>query len=572
MFNFPSHLAAPKVYGKREFRQDVLAGLTLAVLLIPQGMAYAILAGVPAIYGIYASLAPMLVYALLGSSPHVSVGPTALASILSISVLSQMEEPNTAAYLEAILLLAALSGIIQLLFGLFRLGVLVSFLSRPVINGFVSAAAILIIFSQVKDVLGLSLGRSQHFYQLLLEIAHNLGTVHLFTALVGVGSILALYCLQRWQGHRLPVTFIWLLLTGLAAAIFNWENIGIKLIGDLPSGIPSFSLPSFQLSQVYTLLPMAFVLALISFVETLSIGKTLAENHDYYDPLPNRELLALGASKIVGAFFQAIPTSASFSRSAVNEQNGAKTFLSSLVAFVILLLAGAFIMPLFEPLPISVLAAIIILSVRNLFDVPEMRRLWQQDKRDWAAWMVTFLFTLFGGLQIGISAGILLSLSFFIMKSARPHIAELGRIPGTNAFRNIERFPEALVEEHILLARFDGELYFGNADFFLENLRGLIRKKGVPLQLVVLDAHTIHSLDTSGAYVLKKLLERLQQKQVDFYLVGAIGPVRDKLYQMGIMTSLGPDRQFLSVQDALTYFQSKGGDNRDWRQPALQHS
>ncbi len=572
MFNFPSHLAAPKVYGKREFRQDVLAGLTLAVLLIPQGMAYAILAGVPPIYGIYASLAPMLVYALLGSSPHVSVGPTALASILSISVLSQMEEPNTAAYLEAILLLAAMSGVIQLLFGLFRLGVLVSFLSRPVINGFVSAAAILIIFSQVKDILGLSLGRSQHFYQLLLEIARNLGTAHLFTALVGVGSILALYVLQRWQGHRWPVTFFWLLITGLAAAIFNWENVGIKLIGDLPSGIPAFSLPTFQLSQVYALLPMAFVLALISFVETLSIGKTLAENHDYYDPLPNRELLALGVSKIVGAFFQAIPTSASFSRSAVNEQNGAKTFISSLVAFVILLLAGAFIMSLFEPLPISVLAAIIILSVRNLFDVAEMRRLWQQDKRDWAAWVVTFLFTLFGGLQIGISAGILLSLSFFIMKSARPHIAELGRIPGTNAFRNIERFPEALVEEHILLARFDGELYFGNADFFLENLQGLIRRKGGGLQLVVLDAHTIHSLDTSGAYILKKLLERLQQKQVDFYLVGAIGPVRDKLYQMGIMTSLGPDRQFLSVQDALTYFKSQGGDNRDWQQPALQHS
>ncbi len=572
MFSFPTWWAKPTAYGALGLRQDAQAGLTLVVLLIPQAMAYAMLAGVPPIYGIYSALAPMLVYALLGSSPHVSVGPTALASILSISVLAQLATPNTAAYLEAILLLAALAGLIQLAFGLLRLGVLISFLSRPVISGFVAAAAVLIVFSQFKELLGLQLAPTRYFHEQLLEIGRQLPQAHLFTSVVGLSSLVALSFLQRKLADRLPVTFIWLLLTGLAAALLAWEQAGLAIIGDLPTGLPSFSLPTFDLGLLSQLLPMAFVLALISFVETLSIAKTLAEKHDYYEPAPNRELVALGASKIVGAFFQSIPTSASFSRSAVVEQNGGTTFLSSLIAFVGLLVAAAFMMPLFETLPISVLAAVIILSVKSLFDVGEMRRLWRLDKRDWAAWLVTFLLTLFGGLQLGISAGILLSLAFFILQSSRPHLAELGRLPSTNAFRNLDRFPEARREAGVLILRFDGELYFGNADFFLEKVRQLIRQQSPQLQLVLLDAHTIHYLDTSGGYVLEKLLAHLKAKKIDFYLVGAIGPVRDKLYQMGIMETLGSERQFLSIQDALQRFHRREDNTgTDWDQPALQH-
>lgn len=568
---FPAWVPVPDNYGRAQLRYDLLAGVTVGILLIPQAMAYALLAGVPPVYGIYASLLPMALYALLGSTPHVSVGPTALASILALAMLGQFYEPGTDAYISAILLLAGMTGVVQLLFGFFRLGVLVSFLSRPVVSGFVSAAAVLIVFSQLKSLLGVEMPRSSFLHEALQELWLNLRTWHWPTTLVSLGSIGFLLGMKRWA-PRWPATLILLLFTVLLSAWWKLDQKGLEVVGELPNGLPSFYWPEIEnLDAIIQLLPAALVLALISFVETLSIGKTIAERHDYYRISPNRELIALGAGKLLGAFFQGIPTSASFSRSAVGEQNGAKTFLHGLFAVFLVGLAALFIMDWFYYLPLAALAAIIVVSVGGLFDWREMVRLWQLDKKDWASLIVTFLVTLFGGLQFGIAAGVLLSLGFFILKSVRPHLAELGRLPGTNAFRNLNRFAKAQSEADVLIVRFDGELYFGNADFFRDQLLDLVQKKGPELRLVIIDAHTISDLDTSGAYVLEKLVDYLHTRRINLVLTGTIGPVRDRLFKLGIMDLLGVEQQFLSIQDALQYYRG-AGDDRDWDQPALQHT
>ncbi|MEL6276234.1 MAG: SulP family inorganic anion transporter, partial [Bacteroidota bacterium] len=334
---------------------------------------------------------------------------------------------------------------------------------------------------------------------------------------------------------------------------------------------PKFGFPAFEIQDVLKLLPAAFILGLISFVETLSIAKTVSESFDYYRVDPNRELIALGSSKLIGSFFQAIPTSASFSRSAVSVRNGTKTLVSSLVS-VLLVTAAIFVTSWFYYLPLPLLAAIIVLSVRNLFDWREMVRLWKLDKKDFAVLAVTFLVTLFGGLQFGIGAGVLLSLAFFILKAARPHFAELGRLPGTNAFRNLERFPNAETEPDILIVRLDAELFFGNAEYFRDRLEELAKGKGPELRLIILDAHTIHDLDSSGAYVLRLLFERFAKANIQLYLCGAIGPVRDRLYRLGLMDRIGADHQFLSIQEAIRYYRMHNPEDRDWDRPALQHT
>jgi SulP family sulfate permease len=312
------------------------------------------------------------------------------------------------------------------------------------------------------------------------------------------------------------------------------------------------------------------VLALISFIETFSIGKTFGPRYGYYRVQPNRELLALGLSKVAGAFFRAIPTSASFSRSAVVESIGAQSPISGMVAVLILGLVLLFLTPLFEFLPVPVLAAIIIYSVRNLFDWREMRRLWHLSRKEFIILLITCLFTLFAGLQYGVLGGVVLSLVFVFIRVARPHLAELGRIPGTHAFRNRKRFPEAEVDPQILIVRFDAELYFGNADYFRQELEKLAEGRGEALRAVIVDAHTINDLDTSGLFALEQFQETLVTRKIPLYLCGMIGPVRDMLYKSGLMTKMGADRHFLSIQDALNYIDSDES-RRGWDRPALQH-
>ena len=561
--------ALPPDYRRAGWRADLLAGLTLGIILVPQAMAYGLLAGVPPVYGLYAALLPLVVYALLGSSPHVSVGPTALASLLCLNGLDGVAAAGSPEYLGYAILLAGLTGALQLLFGLLRLGGLVSLLSRPVLSGFVSAAAVLIIASQLDALVGISAPRSSRLHETLWSLCHHLGSLDARSAALGVSCLVALLACARWAPRWPAMLTVLVVATGAVAAGGPFFG-GVATVGEVPAGLPGLVLPAVTGEQLTALLPVAFVLALISFIETLSIGKTFASRHGYYRMWPNRELVALGLSKLVGVAWGAIPTSASFSRSAVVEEAGGRGPLSGLVAAGLLVLVLLFLTPLFYHLPIPALAAVIIFSVRRLFDWGEMRRLRELAPKELFTLLITLGFTLFAGLEYGITGGVLLSLGFVLLRAARPHLAELGRVPGTNAFRNLARFPDAVVDPELLIVRFDAELYFGNGEHFRERVLALAAERDERLRAVILDAHTIGDLDSSGLYELDELYRALGRRGVDLYLTGLIGPVRDMLFRGGLMERLGADRQFLSVQDAVTHFRQRGS-GRDWGRPAVQH-
>lgn len=547
-----------------------MAGLTLGVVLIPQAMAYGLLAGVEPVYGLYAALIPLLVYTLLASTPHVSVGPTALASLLCLNGLAGVAEVGTPEYLGYAVLLAGLTGLIQLLFGVLRLGGLVSLLSRPVLSGFVSAAAVLIVASQIKLLLGLDMPRTAYLYDTVVEVVRHLNTWQWPTAALGLGTLLLLLAGKRWT-PRAPVLLFCIVAATLLVYLLRLDRVGgIAVVGAIPAGLPGFAVPEMNWSTALALLPTALILALISFVETLSIGNTFATRHGYYRIKPNRELVALGVSKILGSFFGAIPTSASFSRSAVVEEGGGRGPVSGLVAVLLLVLVLLFLTPLFYYLPLPMLAAVIVFSVGKLFDLAEMRRLGRLAPRELAVLLVTFGFTLFAGLQYGIAGGVVLSLVFVFMRAARPHLAELGRVAGTNAFRNVSRFTDAEVDPSLLIVRFDAELYFGNAEYFGDRILAMVEERGEQLEAVLLDAHTINDLDTTGLYALEQLYDQLERRELAFYLAGVIGPVRDRLFHAGLMQRMGVERYFLSIQDAIRYHRDRDV-RRNWDLPAVQH-
>ncbi len=559
----------PDDYGGADIRRDVIAGLTVTFVLVPQAMAYGLLAGVPPVYGLYAALVPLLIYTLFSSSPHVAVGPTALASLLTLNGLTELAEPGSPAFVTLALQLAALTGVLQLAFGLLRLGGLVSLLSRPVLSGFVSAAAILIVASQLKSLFGLDMPRTAYLHDTLYQFVTHLGSFHWPTALLGVGTLLLLMAGRRWL-PRLPVMLIWIVAATLLVYVLRLDRTGIAVVGEVPAGLPPFILPEFGGGTLLTLLPVAAVLALISMVETLSIGNALAARHGYYRILPNRELVGLGLSKVIGSLFAAVPTSASFGRSAVVEESGGLSGLANGISFVLLLLVLLFLTPLLYYLPIPMLSAVIVFSVGKLFDLPEMRRLYRLAPRELAVLLVTFGFTLFAGLQYGIAGGVVLSLAFVFLRAARPHLAELGRIRGTNAFRNVNRFDAVETDPELLIVRFDAELYFGNAEYFADRILGMVEARDSGLRAVIIDCHTINDLDTTGLYALEQLYEKLHSRGLSLYLTGMIGPVRDFLYRSGLMERMGVESHFLSIQDAIRYYRGEA-DGWGWHLPAVQH-
>ena len=458
-------------------------------------------------YGLYAALLPLIGYALLASTPHTSVGPTALASLLCLNGISGFAEVGSEAFITYAIVLGGLTGLLQLLFGLLRLGGVASLLSRPVLSGFVSAAAILIGLSQLDALLGVDAPRTQYFHDTALALYDNLSTLHWPSAVLGLVTLGLLIIAGRSLPKQFPTMLVLIIVATVLSATLG-QDWGVATVGSVPAGLPTLSAPALNWAMVIELLPVAAVIALLSFIETLSIGKAFAPKYGYYRIAPNREAVALGVSKLLGFLFQAIPTSASFSRSAVGEGAGAVSGVSSLIAAVLLGLVLLYFTPLFYYLPIPVLAALIVYSVRNLFDLAEMRRLWKLAPKEFATLAITFLFTLFAGLQYGVAGGVALSLYYVFARAARPHLAELGRIPGTNAFRNRGRFKEAELIPEVLILRLDAELYFGNTDYFRLRVDELIASRGEALRAVVIDGHTIHDVDTTGLHALTQLAEK----------------------------------------------------------------
>jgi sulfate permease, SulP family len=535
-------------YSRVRLRSDLSAGLTVGVMLIPQGMAYALIAGMPPIYGLYASLVPLAVYALLGTSRQLAVGPVAIVSLLVAAGVAPLAAGDPERYIQLALLLALMVGVIQLLMGVFRFGFLTNFLSHPVLAGFTSAAAIVIGMSQLRHLLGIDLPGSHHIHEVLGALVAEFGDVRLPTLAIGVGAIAMLWGLRRWKPAFPGALLAVALFTGAAWA-FGLEERGVSVVGGVPGGLPTPSLPVFDPSAMLDLLPVALTIAVVGFMESIAVAKVYAARHRY--PVnPDRELVALGSANLVGAFFRAFPTTGGFSRTAVNDQAGARTTLASLfsagvIGVTLLLFTG-----LFHHLPNAVLAAIVMVAVAGLVNWREAVHLWRTDRRDLAMMAVTFLATLALGIEAGILAGVLVSLVALLYGLSRPHAAVLGRLPGTDSFRNLSRHPEAEVVEGVTVFRIDATLCFANAEFLREQIRWLVERVPAPHALV-LDFHAVNGADSTALHILSDLVDYLDERGVTLWFAGVKGPVMDRLKRVGLDRKIGRDRYFLEVDQAV---------------------
>lgn len=537
-------------YNKAALSGDLSAGLTVGVMLIPQGIAYAMIAGLPPIYGLYTAMTPQVIYAIFGTSRQLSVGPTAMDSLIVAAGITSIATVGPDNYIAAAIMLAFLMGLMQLAFGVFKLGFLVNFLSKPVISGFTSAAAIIIGLNQLKHVFGIEIPRSNQAHSLLYDTGIAINSTNLITLCLGIGTILTIIALKKYL-KKIPAALTAVILGILIVQFFHLDLYDVKIIGDIPTGLPSPSIPDFTQNYFKDLLPLALTLSLIAFMEAISQAKAIEDKHNDYKVDANQELIALGLSNIVGSIFKSYPSTGGFSRTAVNDQSGAKTGMSFIIAAGLVALTLLFLTPLFYYLPKAVLGGIIIVAVMGLINIKYPVKLWKYKKDDLIMLLGTFAVTLTIGIKEGIIVGVILSLGFLIFRSTRPHIAECARIEGTNYFKNVERFDNTKDRKEVLILRFDGQLYFANANYFKDQLNDMIAKKGSNLKLVILNAEAINHMDSSAVHMLDKTIKELCKKEIYFAVAGAIGPVRDIIFNSGLSETIGKELMFAEVNKAL---------------------
>ncbi len=521
-------------YPRPLLRGDIVAGLTVAVMLIPQGMAYANLAGMPPVTGLYAAIVAIVAYALFGTSGSLAVGPVAITSLLTLSGLQRIVTPDDPSYPAVAALLALSVGAVLIVAGLLRLGFLVNFLSHPVISGFTSAAAITIGLSQVKDLLGVDIGRPDGVVATIEALWGALGTVNAWTLAIGVIAMIVL-AVGRRLAPRAPVALIVLALATLVTWAASLTDRGVAVLGDVPSGLPSPSVPEVTGSLVGDLAPVALTIAVIAYAEGVSVAKAIARRtREKIDA--NQELVATGASNVAAGFFGGFPVAGGFSRTAVNHSAGARTPLASLITAGVLVVTVLWLTPALQYLPTAVLAAVVIVAVAGLVDVADAVATYRTRKVDVAALAVTFLATLFIGVEPGLGIGLAFSLVMFIHRSANPHTTELGRVDGTEEYRNVDRWPTH-TSDCVALLRVDGPLFFANTKALEDRVAQLVADRP-RLDTVVIDASGIGDLDASGTHLLHELDRDLAASGVTLHLATVRGPVRDVMQRAGIWDHL----------------------------------
>ncbi|MBC8769724.1 sulfate permease [Arenibacter sp. BSSL-BM3] len=541
-------------YNKSFFGKDLVAGITVGIILIPQGMAYAMIAGLPPVYGLYASLVPILIYAFLGTSRQIAVGPVAMDSLLVAAGLGTLAISGVENYITMALFLAFMIGAFQMLLGFLRMGFLVNFMSRPVISGFTSAAAVIIIFSQLKHLLGADIASSNKFHQLVINAFQHIMETNVYDFGIGLIGILIIASFKTWF-KKFPAILLVVVLSSLAVYFFNLEAYDVQVVGEVPAGLPSFKIHNFTIEKIKDIWPIALTLALVGYLEAISIGRAFEEKNKVETIEPNQELIALGASNMLGSFFQSYSVTASFSRSAINYEAGARTTIASVISVIMVALTLLFLTPLFYNLPKAALASIIMVSVFGLIDLSYPKKLWEQRKDEFMVLLITFLITLSIGIVEGILIGVLMSLLLMVYRTSKPHFAVLGNINGSDYYKNIERFgSEVEVRPDLLIVRFDSQLYFGNSAYFKSQLFKYIKAKGPGLRAVILNAESINYIDSTASTMLISVIDEIHEMNVQFYIAGAIGPTRDIIFESGIINCLDKKYLFVKIKEAVAYY------------------
>ena len=533
---------------------DAVSGITAGILAIAQGMAYAMIAGLPPVFGLYAALTPQIIYVLMGTSRQLSIGPVAMDSLIVAAGIGTLNIIGVEQYIAVAIFLALFVGVIQVLLGTLKLGFLVNFLSKPVLSGFTSAAAIIIGLSQLKHLFRVDMAQTNKIHILLQEVVSNISETHFLSFGLGVAGMILIKLFQKIN-KKIPAILVVVSIGTLVLYLTQGQLNGIRIVGTIPVGLPNLSVPSFDKNQFVDLIPIAITLAVVGFTEAISIAKSIEERHTEYEVDPNQELIAIGSGNIIGSFAQSYPSTASFSRSAIQDQGGAKSGIASLFSAGLVLLTLLFLTPLFYYLPIPILAAIIMVSIFGLVDFKYPLQLWKKNREESFAFLITFIITMSVGIPQGILFGVLLSLLTMIYRTSRPHIAILGKIKNTEYYKNINRFQKDIeVDDRILILRFDAQLFFGNQDYFKKELQKQVVLKGKNLELVIINAEAINYIDSSALNMLEKVCGDLKKTGLNIMIAGAIGPIRDIIFDHALIHIIGSGNLFITTSEAVNTF------------------
>lgn len=555
MKNFIPILSWLPSYNISFLKGDILAGLTVGIILIPQGIAYSIIAELPPIYGLYTALIPLLIYAIFGTSRRLAVGPIAIDSLIIAASVSTLAKVGTEHYISIVLALTLMVGVIQIIVGVFRLGFIVNFLSKPVLTGFVTAAALIIGLNQFKSLLRIDISRNNKIQYLVAEIFEKFSTIHLKSMLIGLIAILIIYSLQKVH-RRFPGPLVVVILGIVLMKFFEANFGGVQIIREIPKGLPTFAFPQIDWPLIKQLIPIALTLSFTGFLQAISIAKSFVEEDDNPVLDANKELIALGMGNILGSVSSAYTSSGSFARSAINKEMGAESPMANVFAALFILLTLFFLTPVFYYLPNSILAAIIIVAVFGLIKIKDIRFLFKTNKKDFIMMLVTFIVTLTIGIKEGILIGVLVSIFVVIFETTRPHMAVLGKVPGTSHFyRNRSRFAEVILHDEILIVRFDAQLYFANANFFKERLAEFVKAKGPLLKVIIIDAEVINNIDSSGIAMFQDLVKQYRSTGIQVYFTSIKGPVRDAFARSKLIDVIGRENCFMSIQEGVDHFE-----------------
>ena len=542
-------LGSLRGYNRESMLSDLIAGLVVTVMLIPQSLAYALLAGVPAEVGMYASILPLVAYAIFGTSRTLSVGPVAIASLMTAVALGKVAETGSSDYVSAAVLLAFLSGGFLIALGVLRLGFLANFLSHTVVSGFITASGILIALSQMKHIVGVK-AQGDTFFELLMSLLQHLPDVNYYALIVGVGVVCFLFWARRGAAGLMAqlgmdlntaqlvakaAPVLGIIVTIAGAVIFDLDAKGVALVGEVPAGLPGLHLPVFSLAMVELLIVPAMAISIIGYVESISVGKTLgAKRGQRVDG--NQELVGLGAANLASSFSGGFPVTGGFSRSVVNFDAGASTQLAGILAAIGIALASLFLTPVLFYLPQATLAATIIVAVTGLIDVSIITKTWKLSKSDFYAVALTILGTLVFGVEAGVAAGVLVSLCLYLYRTSKPHIAEVGLIEGTEHFRNILRHKVSTRPE-ILSLRVDENLFFANAGYLEEYIHSALENNSEVRHLVLM-CSACNTIDYSALEVLEAINGHLRDLHIAFHLSEVKGPVMDHIKDTGFLEHL----------------------------------
>ncbi|GHG81211.1 SulP family inorganic anion transporter [Pseudodonghicola xiamenensis] len=562
-------------YGRADLTGDLIAAVIVTIMLIPQSLAYALLAGLPAEVGLYASILPLVFYAVFGTSRALAVGPVAVVSLMTASALAPLGLETIGDYTAAAAVLALVSGVILLAMGLLRLGVVANFLSHPVIAGFITASGILIAASQAKHILGIKAG-GHTLPEILIEIGRQLPNVNWPTLVIGLIALAFLFWVRKGLAGVLKSAFgmsaqaasttarvgpvFAVIGTTIAAWALELPGAGVAVVGQVPTGLPPLGLPTIDFGTLGALVVPAILISIIGYVESVSVAQTLAAKRKQRIE-PNQELIALGAANISSGLSGGYPVTGGFARSVVNFDAGAETPAAGAFTAVGLLLAALLLTPLLFFLPKATLAATIIVAVLSLVDLSILTRAWGYSKADFAAVLVTILLTLGVGVEVGVAAGVLVSLALFVWKTSRPHVAEVGQVPGSQHFRNVLRH-KVITDPAVLTLRIDESLYFANARRMEDLILARVHRNRDEIKHVILMCSAVNEVDLSALESLEAINQRLTDQGIELHLSEVKGPVMDRLKCSHFLDELS-GQVFLSQYDAFVALierEHAGGD------------